>query len=895
MIIQQKFFPASLFRLLFLSAVLFEVARGSIRVKVSISQDGLNATHSTSSTSVKYMVLDGANQTLFHGGDIAVYINGEWCVARAPAQLYEEASASSDKQLHHVPLVFKRSVIIKGNMEGLGRYRGIRIEWSCHTSTGFVPIATSFKNFASKHAIMFEMDWPKGASNTSLENIDPELKATLASFPSFVFTSLSMQQSKVPSTSLVASVVSAVLPSALSWEGSFIQSVRGFSTGPTGGPTVFFNASDPSLGTVVVASPYNFRRRDFTANLTSTWNTFTAGNGKDWTGNVGAFSPGTTGRITSIPPGFGQSLLLYQGSAGGITATLDEWGITMQASRQRSTVGDVTLEKIGYQTDNGAMYCFCTSSNCSRILIEEKEYLDSIGIPIGYLSFQGAGTSSGRGKAAPWCVETWGVDGGQDPNHYPLDVRSLHDALGVPLQLYAPYFCPNSTYFGEGAGGGKVEDGIGSTWKSVSSNTSLPSCSSFNFETVGSSDSERFFSWFLKRGAAAGMGSFESDFMNQNVNCINDFIQSATATDQWMSGMADAALSLEMPIQWCYATPNEVMASVEFPSVTNFRVSFDFCYGESYNIGESSLLVWAMGKSPSKDTLWTTNNGKTSIPGCPWTDDHEGPAAELHVALALLSTGPMGISDAIGMTNASLLSRAIAMDGTLLQPMKPVTAVDSSFLLDSNLNGYLYGTYGRGSSWIYISFLLGETYGVTLRDFWPRVQIMAARSDIRNRPMLAYRRFSDQITCRDGDDAVKSGCVVFVSPSNDTEVVFAAPRSDFSSRGTNFKPTITTIWQSCEESGWFFLGELEKFVALSPKRFLSVSCTKTGVSASMRGSMGENIDLTFLVPRHDISGDSWYEVVRREMVVENIDGALSFEMQESRLIEMTMNKKLITR
>ena len=61
---------------------------------------------------------------------------------------------------------------------------------------------------------------------------------------------------------------------------------------------------------------------------------------------------------------------------------------------------------------------------------------------MGYLSFQGAGASSGGGgaHAAPWCVDTWGVDGGLG-HSYPLDLPALHAAVGIPLQLYAPYFC----------------------------------------------------------------------------------------------------------------------------------------------------------------------------------------------------------------------------------------------------------------------------------------------------------------------------------------------------------------------------------------------------------------------------------------------------------------------
>ena len=73
--------------------------------------------------------------------------------------------------------------------------------------------------------------------------------------------------------------------------------------------------------------------------------------------------------------------------------------------------------------------------------------------------------------------------------------------------------------------------------------------------------------------------------------------------------------------------------------LTNFRVSGDYCYGKSYEIGESSLLVWAVGAHPSKDTLWTTDNNRTETPGCDWTVDHETIAAELHVVLAIMSTG----------------------------------------------------------------------------------------------------------------------------------------------------------------------------------------------------------------------------------------------------------------
>ncbi|KAH8056649.1 hypothetical protein JL722_7490 [Aureococcus anophagefferens] len=195
-----------------------------------------------------------------------------------------------------------------------------------------------------------------------------------------------------------------------------------------------------------------------------------AGPGKTWDGAPAVWAPGTAGTVDSI-----------RRAATG-------------AGERATPYDDVTLQKVGYQTDNGAFYCFCGGGDCSQTLIDKGAELRDHGAPMGYLSFQGAGASSGRGQAAPWCVSTWGVDGGLR-SQYPLSVGELSRAFDAPVQLYAPYFCPGSDYFNET-----------SPW------------------------------------TALGMASFEPDFMQANYNCVDEFVQTVDGR-AWQRGMADAALA----------------------------------------------------------------------------------------------------------------------------------------------------------------------------------------------------------------------------------------------------------------------------------------------------------------------------------------------------------------
>jgi hypothetical protein len=224
--------------------------------------------------------------------------------------------------------------------------------------------------------------------------------------------------------------------------------------------------------------------------------------------------------------------------------------------------------------------------------------------------------------------------------------------------------------------------------------------------------------------------------------------------------------------------------------------------------------------------------------------------------LALFTTGPVGVSDALGFANATLLNRTVAQSGLLLQPSKPATSTDSTIALsadDYDAKGYVFASFsGPPSSaaaeiqstattsgkkdtsvtlknsnsssstnlllstpsvvWAYyvISFKLPQPVPVPASDLWPPIPVGTSA--------LLHRAFSTShaalaAACVNGTSAVASGCVQqsAVSSSSSSSsasstlaaaaaaasaAVFTAPASDHSNvtGGTDYAPNVETLW-----------------------------------------------------------------------------------------------------
>ena len=66
------------------------------------------------------------------------------------------------------------------------------------------------------------------------------------------------------------------------------------------------------------------------------------------------------------------------------------------------------------------------------------------------------------------------------------------------------------------------------------------------------------------------MVAFEPDFMNIQAKCVPAFTNEVGAMATWMDGMAGAGKAMQpaVPIQFCMATPYELLESTRHSTVT---------------------------------------------------------------------------------------------------------------------------------------------------------------------------------------------------------------------------------------------------------------------------------------------------------------------------------------
>ena len=109
---------------------------------------------------------------------------------------------------------------------------------------------------------------------------------------------------------------------------------------------------------------------------------------------------------------------------------------------------------------------------------------------------------------------------------------------------------------------------------------------------------------------------------------------------------------------------------------------------------------------------------------------------------------------------------------------------------------------------------------------------------------LVWRRDTDT-PCKNNTNALSTHCI----HTTKDNMSIVLPEADMSNTtgGTDLVPTLTSVYPiTCASNGWTLLGELNKFVPLSPLRIQAITCTKRGLEIEVIGAVGEVVELVAL-------------------------------------------------
>ncbi|ELT88253.1 hypothetical protein CAPTEDRAFT_222495 [Capitella teleta] len=486
---------------------------------------------------------------------------------------------------------------------------------------------------------------------------------------------------------------------------------------------------------------------------------------------------GLMGDVDNVPDGFNHETILFYGHQG-INKAMRDWGKLMQRVYNKKTVLrdlDPTLKYIGYYTDlgfEGAYYYHLTAPNKTyeETILEIRDYYIQSGIPYKYLQYDDwfyPVTGSGYGATVLWDA---------DPKVFPHGLRNLYNMTQLPVVAHNRYWSVKNVY--SKSNGGK-----------------------FNF---------------IKDGENALPD--DQDFLDVQSN-MQPVYTDLFLGRKWLMQMGEAAERNGISIQYCLTLPRNLLSTLEIPAVTQSRASGDYQkLSNNYDIGISSLFADSFGIAPFKDNFWTM----TEQPGNKY--HHTEPRPSLQAAVALLSTGPVGVSDRIGYSNVSLIHSLIMADGRLLKPSQAATYIDA------NIQERVFrdGAGPQGKIFSTLSQISGFIFGVIMAtDMKQNYDLKLSQTGFdRGDPVMVFdseyslnvgqpRMLSDQSPLSLTNCSSHGICLHFTSPV-------------FSIKGKQV----------------ILLGETSKMLPLSPERISSISSSTDDLQLILRGSPSEVLQIT---------------------------------------------------
>ncbi|CAF3719866.1 unnamed protein product [Adineta steineri] len=413
--------------------------------------------------------------------------------------------------------------------------------------------------------------------------------------------------------------------------GRWNSSNKVIKSGMNSGPVVLFNLTQRGENDILVLSPFS---RFMATSLSQTNN---------------RLEYGVMGSILTIPANYNHSMIVFY-SSEGINEGIRKWGKTMQKAFNRTNknrLNDLTINYLGYYTDNGAYYYYNTEQgmNYEETMINVH---NQIPLPFHYIQ-----------------LDSWwyykGIGGGVTqytpmPNIFPDGLQALHRRLqNIPLAAHNRYWAydtvykQNYSFVLDEQNGKALPIGNDSFWLDLFTQTR---------------------DW--------GLILYEQDWLDRQTYNFTPTFTDIHIGHQWLMSMGEAAEKVEINIQYCMALPRHILTALQIPRVTHARVSTDYAFhlksetAPQWAIGISSMFADALGLAPFKDVFWSNSYE----PGAPYSDSPREILPEREILIATLSTGPVGPGDGINYTNVERIMKCCRQDGLILKPDRPLTMIN---------------------------------------------------------------------------------------------------------------------------------------------------------------------------------------------------------------------------
>ena len=342
---------------------------------------------------------------------------------------------------------------------------------------------------------------------------------------------------------------------------------------------------------------------------------------------------------------------------------------------------------------------------------------------------------------------------------------------------------------------------------------------------------------------AEGLIVYEQDWLYTELQGNNRTLQNVTMATTWLTQMDRATSARNVSIQYCMAYSRFALQAASLASVSKIRAGDDYGPGQTdkcsypycvYYIGTSSLFAWSLGLAPVKDTYWSTE----VQPDSPWKGATE-PYSEMLGAVATYSTGTVMPGDAVGKANRSLIMMSCTAGGTLLQPSRPMTALDACF------GGAAFG-YARGqprAARQHVYPVMSSSTQVAANSWIDVLSIgLAAAFDLAPSHVPLDATGGGSYVAWHGRSAAAAGSGVRNVTVRDELWTEAAPVAiapcNYSDFGLHHMAPLLL-------DSVAFLGEVNKWVPVSTHRVASVVVVGGDIEVGVRGDPGETIEMAF--------------------------------------------------